>query len=290
MKITLRHEWFASKNFSRLKNFSFILISVLMASCSPKKTGTEIAIIRGSNTIGEELAPRLIEEYKKEHPGITFDTEFKGTSYGLGALMVDRCDIAAASRDLTTNEMELARDRDISFNSYVIGSYGVAVIANNGNTIANLTQDQVRDVFTGVIQNWKEIGGADAPIHLYIRDAISGTHLGFQELAMEKKPYALRLKTFTNYTGIIQAVAKDPHGIGYSGIDELKNAGVKTVSIGEAMPTVAAVNKGQYPYVRVLRFHTTKAKESSTARDFIQFVQSPHGQEIVKQMGFAPHP
>jgi phosphate transport system substrate-binding protein len=285
---TLCTEYFRSKKTNALSNIALILLGMVMASCSPAKN--ENIVIRGSNTIGEELAPQLIEEYKKEHPGLAFDTEFKGTSYGLGALMVDRCDIAAASRDLTTNEMELAKDRDISFNSYVIGTYGVAVIANNANSITNLTQAQVRDVFTGVIQNWKEIGGADAPIHLYIRDAISGTHLGFLELAMEKKPYALHLKTSTNYTGIIQAVAKDPHGIGYSGFDELKKAGVKTISVGGVAPTMDAVNKGQYPYQRVLRLHTTKAKESSTARDFIQFVQSPRGQEIVKQMGFAPHP
>jgi phosphate transport system substrate-binding protein len=276
------------KKTNVLSNVALVLLSLVIASCSPAKN--EKIVIRGSNTIGEELAPRLIEEYQRKNPAIAFDTEFKGTSYGLGALMVDRSDIAAASRDLTTNEMELARDRDISFNDYVIGSYGVAVIANSGNAITNLTKDQVRDIFTGAVQNWKEIGGADAPIHLYIRDAISGTHLGFQELAMEKKPYALHLKTYTNYTGIVQAVSKDPHGIGYSGIDEMKSAAVKTLSIDGIAPNVASVNKGQYPYVRVLRLHTTKAKESSVARDFIQFVQSPRGQEIVKQMGFAPHP
>ena len=73
-------------------------------------------MIRGSNTIGEELAPRLIAEFKKDHPNVNFDLEFKGTSYGLGALMVERCDIAAASRNLTTNEMELAKDRSIGIN------------------------------------------------------------------------------------------------------------------------------------------------------------------------------
>src|SRR6478736_4649277 len=61
-------------------------------------------VIRGSNTLGEELAPRLIAEYKKTHADLEFDTEFKGTVYGVGALMADQCSLAAASRELSTNE------------------------------------------------------------------------------------------------------------------------------------------------------------------------------------------
>src|SRR5215469_12921188 len=83
-----------------------IATAAVLASCSPKPP--ETITIRGSNTFGEELAPKLIDEYKKDHPQIVFNTEFKGTSYGFGALMVDRCDIAAASREETTNEVELA--------------------------------------------------------------------------------------------------------------------------------------------------------------------------------------
>ena len=207
----------------------------------------EKIVILGSNTIGEELAPRLVAEFKKEHPAVAFDLEFKGTTYGLGALIVGRCDIAAASRDATTNEVELARDRGVEFNDHTIGAYGVAVIVNAGSPIGNLTRDQVRDLFIGAVQNWKDVGGPDAPVHLYIRHPNSGTYLGFRELAMENKPYALNVKTFTNYTGIVQAVAQDANGIGYSTIGPASQAGVKSVSIGGVAPTVASVNKGQYP-------------------------------------------
>ncbi len=276
---------------NRFKNFSFALFVLFIASCGPKKTeNAETIVIRGSNTIGEELAPRLIAEFKKDHPNVKFDTEFKGTSYGLGALMVGQCDIAAASRNLTANEMQLAKDRDIAFNDYVIGSYSVDVIVNAKNPVANLSSDQARDIFTGAIKNWSEVGGPDAPIHLYIRDPISGTYLGFQELAMEKKPYAGGLKTFTNYTGIVQGVAKDANGIGYSSIAIPKGSGVKPVSVNGVAPTVDSVNKMQYPYARVLRLHTNKAKESDAARQFAEFVQSKRGQEVVAEMGFAPRP
>jgi phosphate transport system substrate-binding protein len=271
-----------------LRCIGFIFLAALVISCSPQPN--EAIVIRGSNTIGEELAPRLIAEFKKDHPRVAFDTEFKGTSYGLGALMVERCDIAAASRNITTNELALAADRSIAFNDYVIGDYCVAVIINAANPVTNLTKDQVRDVFSGTIKNWKDLGGPDAAIHLYIRDPISGTYLGFQEVAMEKQPYSLGVKAFTNHTAIIQAVAQDSYGIGYSSINLAKKGGVKTVSIAGVSPTVETVNKGQYPYARVLRFYTEKSKETSAAKGFIDFVQSPRGQAILEEMGFVRRP
>ena len=210
--------------------------------------------------------------------------EFKGTTYGIGALMVGRCDIAAASRDATTNEVELAQERGVEFNDHVIGAYDVAVIVNASNPLANLTRDQVRDLFTGTVQNWKDVGGPDAPVHLDIRHPISGTYLGFRELAMENKPYALHAKTFTNYTEIVQAVAQDPNAIGYATIRLASKAGVKPVTIGGVAPTVESVNKGQYPYARVLRLYTDKANETPAARDFVQFVQSKRGQAILEQL------
>jgi phosphate transport system substrate-binding protein len=270
-----------------LRSFALILLLVL-ESCAPAPP--EALTIRGSNTFGEELAPKLVAEYKKDHPHLAFDTEFKGTSYGIGALMVDKSEIAAASRPVTANELSLAKDRSIDFNNYVIGSYSVAVVLNSGNPLATLTRNQVRDLFTGKIQNWKDVGGRDAPVHLYIRDPVSGTYLGFQELAMENKEYAPHPKTFTSYDGIVKAVAQDPDGIGYASIEDGEKSGIKAVSIAGAAPTIAAVQKGEYPYARVLRLYTNKAKESPAAREFIQFIQSDRGQKILTDMGFVPHP
>jgi phosphate transport system substrate-binding protein len=271
---------------ARLLSAGVVLLGVMViVGCSRQ---TEKVIIRGSNTLGEELAPRLIAEYQKEHPEITFDLEFKGTTYGLGALMVDRCHLAAASREVTTNELGLAKDREIALKAYVVGSYSVAVIVNAENPVGNLTPDQVRDIFTGTIQNWKDAGGPDAPIHLNIRDPISGTYLGFQELAMERKPYALNVKAFTNYLGIVQAVERDKNGIGYSSVELATQAGVKPVSIAGIAPTAAAVEKGNYPYSRLLRFYTVETKEFPAAVEFVQFVQSDRGQKILDEMGFVP--
>lgn len=276
-----------------LKNAGLMALCCLLASCAEEKkpeAGAQTKIlIKGSNTIGEELAPRLIAAYKKDHPSTECSFEPKATVYGIAALLGGQCDIAAASRETLKEEREIAKMRDIELNEYVIGAYSVAVVVNAACPVADMTKDQVRDIFTGAVTNWKDVGGTDAPIHLYARDPISGTYLGFKELAMGNKSYADNPNLLTSYEAIVQGIAKDPNGIGYSSIDLVKHAGVKGVSIGGVAPTIEAVNKGQYPYTRVLRFYTNKAKEGKEAKDFVQFVTSEGGQKIVAAMGFAPH-
>ena len=285
MKKILCNKWFQWKTNEALITLGPIFLAALIAGCSSK---SEKVVIRGSNTFGEELSPRLIDEYKKEHPGVVFDAEFKGTSYGFGALITGNCDIAAASREVNTNEVALTHDTGVEFKDYVIGSYSVAVVVNAANPVGNLSLDHVRDIFTGAVKNWKEVGGTDSPIHLYIRSPISGTYLGFQEVAMEKKPYAIGVKAMTNHTEIVRSVATDASGIGYSSIDLTKTPGVKSVSIGGVALTPDSVNKSKYPYARTLRLYTNKPKESSVVSDFIKFVQSPRGQQIVSETGNVP--
>jgi phosphate transport system substrate-binding protein len=286
MRNGLCSRWFKKHCGTRLDAATLVFLALLVAGCSPPKTGT--VSIRGSNTIGEELAPRLVAEYRQGHPDVVFETEFKGTGYGFGALFVGRCDIAAASRDVTTNEVALAQDNGVQLTNEAIGTYCVAVVVNAGCPIADLTPAQVRDIFTGAVQNWKDVGGPDSPVHLVIRHPVSGTYLGFRELAMEDKPYALGAKTYTNYTDIVRAVAADPSAIGYSSFQLATNPGVKAIMIGGVAPSAASVKQGKYPYARTLRLYTSKTAEAPAAREFTEFVLSSRGQQILNQMGFVP--
>lgn len=247
-------------------------------------------VVRGSNTVGEELAPRLQQEYSKAHPGVKFDTEFKGSSYGLGALMVDRCDVAATSRLVTTTDIAFAKDRNVEFSDHPIGSYSVAVIVNPQNPTSNLTKEQVKDIFMGKVKNWSEVGGPDAAINLYIRNPVSGTHLGFQELALGTNAYAQNSKTFTDYKTLVAAVAKDPNGIGYSSFNMGKQGGAKVVSIDNIEPNNQNVQKGTYPFARGLHLYTNKNHEKKPAADFVNYVTSADGQKVLAEMDFVPHP
>ena len=261
-----------------------VLLGVFTATAQDK------IVIRGSNTIGEELAPRLIADYKKTHPDAAFDLEFKGSSYGIGALMGGYCDLAAASKAVAKEQEEIAQIRGVQFKEYLLGTYTVSILVNAENPVSNLTSNQVQSLFTGKVKNWKEVGGPDAPVHLLIRDPVSGTYVGFKELAMGYQDYDEHVRLFTNYLGIADAVAKDPNGIGYAGLDLAQHAGTKAISVDGVAPSAATVNGNKYPYARALRFYTDAAKESAKAKDFVDFVLSPGGQQVLTQMGYAPKP
>jgi phosphate transport system substrate-binding protein len=293
MKTNLRNETLRLAGERLLRNAGLILVGAALAGCGPGQQASQPApkgkvVIKGSNTIGEELGPRLIAEFKKTHPDVEIVLETKGSASGYWGLIGGGCDVAAASRDIAKDEQEQAQARGVELSDNVIGCYSVAVIVNAANTLGDLSREQVRDVFTGVIRNWKEVGGTDTPVRLYVRNPNSGTYLGFRELAMENKSYATNEILFATYDGIGEAVAKDPGGIGYSGIRPAGKPGTKAVSIGGVPATAATVKEGKYPYVRRLHLCTNKAAEAPGAAEFVQFVGSSRGQEILAELGFVP--
>lgn len=247
---------------------------------------TDTIVIKGSNTFGEELAPNLIAVYRKLHPEVMIDLESKGTASGFAALLAGECDIASASRLVNEDELRLAHSRGIKLDDSLIGYYAVAVIVNATNQVRTLTDSQVRDIFAGKIRNWKELDGRNAPIQTYIRDAASGTHLGFQELAMAGQPYVTNAVPLKSYAAIADAVDKDPTGIGYVGINFASQARVLPLSVNGVLPTVISVNDESYPYARQIRLYVNPAKVSPAGQDFIRFVQSAAGQRLLDQIGF----
>ena len=292
----------SSNGRSEMKPLNFVTGAALvwfalaMGGCSekadtPAPLPPNKVVIKGSNTVGEELGPKLIAEYKRDHGDVTVELESQGTGSGFMGLMKGVCNIGAASRNMSTAEQEEAKAKGTELKDNVIGSYSVAVIVNAASPIHDLTHQQVAGIFTGAIQNWKDVGGPDAPIQRYIRSSISGTALGFRELAMDNNSYATNnTAALTNYTGIAEAVAKDPNGIGYVTIQMASGPGVKGISIGGVAPTMDAVKAAKYPYARVLHLYMSKSIEAPKAQEFVEFVQSAKGQQIVDQMGFVPKP
>jgi phosphate transport system substrate-binding protein len=114
-------------------------LGLLVPSVVGSVPGEQKIIIKESNTFGEELAPALIEQYRKQHPEIIIELESKGSGSGIAALLEGKCDIASTSRVLTEDEQRLARSRAIRMRDYFIGSYGVAVVVNKANPVSNLS-------------------------------------------------------------------------------------------------------------------------------------------------------
>ncbi len=264
-----------------------VLLAISLAG--PSVLGQEVAIsIKGSNTFGEELGPRLIEDFRERNPGIQVSLGTEGSGSGMNALLNGECDIASTSRVASEDELRRARALGLRLRTHFLGSYGVAVIVNQRAGIHDLSHAQILDLFTGRIANWKEVGGADLPVRLHIRDPISGTYLGFQELAMENRPYAAGTVPHTTYHDLADAVARDHGGVGYTGMTLKLPDGVRSVRVNGVPPNLVSVNEGLYPYARGLRFYTVRGRESSAANAFIRYVRDTPGQALLQREGFVP--
>ncbi len=248
----------------------------------------ETLTIKGSNTFGQDLGPALISEFTERNPGTAIDLETEGSSSGIAALLDGTTDIASSSRPLNEDEERVARSRGIRLVNHVVGYYGIAVIVNEQLPVRALTDRQVRDLFTGRLASWSSLGGPDLPVNVYTPRREDGTYLGFQELAMGRKPYAAAAQARNGYVEIHAAVAADPAGIGFVDLRTAQQPGTRAVIINGVHPAPSAVVENLYPYARQVRLITNRDMRSKPAASFIRFVQSRDGQRIVEATGFVP--
>lgn len=253
--------------------------------------------IKGSDTM-VNLAQAWAEEFMKENPDAFVAVTGGGSGTGLAALIGSTCDIAISSREIKTKEIDLAQKKGVNPKEYKVALDGLAVVVNPKNTVSQLTLDQLADIFTGRIKNWKEVGGRDAKIVVLSREVNSGTHVYFKEHVLRKNdpnskeefsPDALLLPSS-------QAIADEVnhnldaigyYGMGYIGKDHkaiwiAKDAG----AVFEA-PTIENVISNAYPISRPLYVYTN-GEPSENLKPFIDFMFSEKGQEIVLQTDFVP--
>ncbi len=261
-----------------------VVAAILVTADSPAQK----VVIKGSNTFGEELAPALINGFEKMNPGVQVELESKGSGSGIMALLEGTADIASSSRSMNEDEMRLAKSRRIKTSQHVVGYYGIAIIVNEGNPVHALTDRQIIGLFTGEIENWKQVGGLDVPVSIYTANPRDGTYLGFQELAMANKPYPQEAMPKDSYAEIQAAVAADPQGIGYVSLSMATNAGAKAVIVNGIHPSGIAVVEHLYPYARQVRLFVNRESASRMTKRFVRYVQSAEGQKIVEQVGFVP--
>jgi len=202
------------------------------------------------------------------------------------------------SRSIEDEESKLAQRKGFKPNEIQIASDGLSVVVNNDNPVDKLTIEQIADIFTGKVTNWRQVGGNDAPIVVLSRDTASGTHVYFKEHVLNKgnkqgkaeyTPSALMLPSNDQ---IHNEIAKNPKAIGYIGLGYLDEA-VKPLKVAaeEGEPFVApsqdAVVSGDYPIARPLLFYT-RGEPEGLAKTYIDWVLGPEGQEVVQEQGFVP--
>ena len=164
---------------------------------------------------------------------------------------------------------------------------GVAVAVNPGNRVEGLTKAQIKDIFSGKISNWKEVGGADAPISLYVREDGSGTRETFEERALDKGASAAAANVVNSNGAMKTAIGQDPNAIGYVGIGHLDKS-IKGISVDGMAPSQENAASGQYTVTRLL-YMNTKGEPQGITRGFVDYIFTPAGQEIVSKAGYIPY-
>lgn len=253
--------------------------------------------IKGSDTM-VNLGQAWAEEFSKKNPGVNAAVTGGGSGTGISALISGTADIAISSRIMKEKEINKAKQNGIEPYEIKAALDGLAVIAHPLNPVSALTIEQLADIFTGKIRNWKEVGGNNLPIVILSREVNSGTHVYFKEHVLRKgnekgpeefSPMALLMPSSQ---AIADEVSQNPNAIGYYGMGYISPrqkviAVAKDKESPSVAPTLENVKDNSYPISRPLLMYT-KGKPEGIVKAFIDFTLSPEGQEIVKKTDFVP--
>ena len=266
-------------------------IALLTAAIAQSVLAAKPISIKGSDTM-VIMNARLAETFMSRQPGAVIQVTGGGSGVGIAALINGTTDIAASSRPIKTSEIEKLKARFATTGyTYAIARDGLSIYLNAGNPVKELTLAQIRDIYTGRITNWKQVGGNDATILLYSRENSSGTYAYFKDNVLMGRDFSPRAQTLQGTAGVVNAVAKDANGIGYGGAAYAKGirfAAVKKDANSPAIvPSLETVRTGEYPISRFLYFYT-RVKPSKEMKAFIDWATGPEGQAIVSKVGYFP--
>jgi phosphate transport system substrate-binding protein len=269
------------------KTIAAVLVSVFALPLIAAKPVT----IKGSDTM-VIMNARLAETFMARNPGAVIQVTGGGSGVGIAALINGTTDIAAASRPIKASEVEKLKARFATTGyAWPIARDGLSVYLNVANPVKELTIAQLRDIYTGKITNWNQVGGGNAPIVLYSRENSSGTYQYFKDNVLMGKDYSPRAQTLQGTAAVVNAVAKDANGIGYGGAAYAKGIRFAAVKKDEKSPAIVpsleTVRSGQYPISRYLYLYT-RVKPAKEMKAFIDWATGPEGQALVSKVGYFP--
>lgn len=232
------------------------------------------------STSMEKVISFLSEAYMEEHGDIKVTYNPTGSSSGIQAVAEGRCDIGLASRDLKEEETA-------DLQGTVVAIDGIGIIVNSDNPVTDLTIEQIGQIYSGEIANWKEVGGSDAPIVCIGREAASGTRDGFEEVTgtKDKCKYSQEL---TSTGDVVQTVSGNPNAIGYASVASVNDT-VKIVSVEGVHPTTETIQDGEYKVQRNFVLVTKKDTSlSKAAQEFFDFATSEQADSLITEAGAVP--
>lgn len=288
--------------------YQFITVILILCACStqpgpeeiPPSDTKEFINNTGSDTI-VNLALAWAERYQEVSPQTNISVSGGGSGTGIASLINKTTDIANASRQIKSEEIENARANGIEPTEFVVARDAIAVIVNPNNPIDRLTLQQLSDIYSGKINNWKELGGEDRPIVRLSRETNSGTHVYFLEqvLRLGQKDNETLFSTDTLLlpsSEVIGAEIRDnPNSIGYDGLGYV-TPDMKVIAVSASLsdhpddfiyPSAETVNNGTYPIARDLYMYTA-GQPTGFIKTYLDWIFSSEAQQIVSRLGFVP--
>jgi len=255
-----------------------ILIIIIAAYTTGTGSNYERIEIGGSTSV-QPVAEKLAEKYMEEHPNVRVDVMGGGSGLGIRSVSQDIIAIGTSSKELKASEKDGLID-------YPIGKEGIVIAVNVANPVNGLTKSQLKDIFSGNISNWKEVGGPDAEINVIIREDGSGTRSAFEDMVMNKTKVRSDAIVQTSTESIKVAVKQDPYAIGYISLAHM-SSDVKALKVDGVYPSIETIKDGTYQLQRPFLFITNGEPEGAV-KEFIDWCLGPEGQEIVEEEKIVP--
>ena len=250
------------------------------ASSASSASGGELtgSVATDGSTSMKSVIGALGEAFQNANSGVTFTYNPTGSGSGIQAVSEGRCDIGLASRSLKDDE------KSSGLTETVLAYDGIAMVVSPENPVSDLTLQQIADIYTGKITNWKDVGGNDAEIVLIGREAGSGTRDGFESITGTEEACQYR-QELTSTGDVIATVSQNPNAIGYASLSAVKDT-VKALSVGGVAPSEDTVKDGTYviqrPFVLVTKDGVTL---SPAAQAFLDYALSAEAAPIIAQAG-----
>jgi phosphate transport system substrate-binding protein len=267
-----------------------IIAGIVMAALIGLGTATakdiNKIVIDGSTTVGP-IAKAFAEYYMGKHPDVTITVSESGSGNGAKSLINEACDVATMSRPMKKSEKEAAKKAGVMPVEHIAAMDGIAMVVHESNPLKDLTIEQIRQIYTGQIRNWKELGGPDAPIVAISRDTNSGTYETFESMVMNKEKMTGKTEYVGSNGAIRQRVMSTTGAIGYVGL--AFREGVKTLKVNNIEATPETVLAKTYPIARPLYMYTNGRPGPETPlHDFINLSNTAEGKKIIEDTGFVP--
>jgi len=265
-----------------------IIIGILSLGFIQSK---KVITVKGSDTM-VILAQRWAEKYMSANPGVVIQVTGGGSGTGIAALINGTTDICASSRPMKPSEREKLKARYNTLGVEIkTARDGLSIYFHESNPVKELTLQQVKDIYTGKITNWKELGGNDSRIIVYGRENSSGTYVYFKDNILGGADFVSSMQSLPGTAAVVNAVSKDRNAIGFGGAAYavgVKDAAIKVDAKSKAfLPTPENIKSGDYPIARFLYMYT-RTRPSGDIKNFIDWILSQEGQSIVNEVGYFP--